>query len=141
VRPNGAPILQLSSGVAYTYDAQLLQWVKLSDRWWSEGSDVWQGRQRVTKDVVASIENAITSNTDEPSAHKGQPKWWNTALTFGHLESKMHAARALDSPTEYKQALLLYARKLAEEGFRSKAEELIKDLFGPVYWYVSIHHL
>ncbi|KIM52494.1 hypothetical protein SCLCIDRAFT_1223695 [Scleroderma citrinum Foug A] len=134
VRPNGAPILQLSSGVAYTYDAQLFQWVKISDRWWSEGSDVWQGRQRVTKDVVASIENAITSNTDEPSAHKERPKWWNTALTFGHLESKMHAARALDSPTEYKQALLLYARKLAEEGFRSKAEELIKDLFGPVYW-------
>lgn len=87
--------------------------------------------------MVASIENAITSTTDELSAHKERPQWWNAALTLGHLESKMHAAKALESPTEYKQALLLYARKLGEEGFRSKAEELIKDLFGPVYWCVS----
>jgi hypothetical protein len=37
---------------------------------------------------------------------------------------------------EYKQILLVYAKKLADEGFRNKAEELIKDLFGPVYWFV-----
>ena len=36
---------------------------------------------------------------------------------------------------EYKQALLLYAKKIADEGFRAKGEELIKELFGPVYWY------
>jgi len=46
----------------------------------------------------------------------------------------MLSARALDSPGEYKQALLLYAKKVADEGFRGKAEEVIKDLFGPVYW-------
>jgi protein HIRA/HIR1 len=40
----------------------------------------------------------------------------------------------LDSPQEYKQALLVYAKKIADEGFRAKAEELIKDLFGPLYW-------
>ncbi|KAG6333141.1 hypothetical protein ID866_5947 [Astraeus odoratus] len=138
VRPNGAPVLQISSGVAYTYDAQLLQWTKLSDRWWSEGSDVWQGRQRATKDVVTSIESAITTSFDDKPVHaKERPKWWSTALTLGHLESKIHAAKALESPSEYKQATLMYARKLADEGFRAKAEELIKDLFGPVYWNPS----
>jgi protein HIRA/HIR1 len=30
--------------------------------------------------------------------------------------------------------LLVYAKKVAEEGFRGKAEELIKELFGLVYW-------
>ncbi|KAI6021061.1 histone transcription regulator 1 [Pisolithus marmoratus] len=134
VRHNGAPVLQLSSGVAYTYDAQLLQWTKLSDRWWSEGSDVWQGRQRSTKDVIASIESAITANADDKVVDKERPEWWNAALTLGHLESKLHAAKALDCPSEYKQALLQYAKKLADEGFRAKAEELIKDLFGPLYW-------
>lgn len=49
----------------------------------------------------------------------------------------MLAARLLDCPTGYKQALLQYAKKLAEEGFRAKAEELIRELFGPVYWYVQ----
>ncbi|KAI5996486.1 histone transcription regulator 1 [Pisolithus orientalis] len=134
VRHNGAPVLQLSSGVAYTYDSQLLQWAKLSDRWWSEGSDVWQGRQRNTKDVIASIESAITANTDDKAIDKKRPEWWNAALTLGHLESKLHATKALDCPSEYKQALLQYAKKLADEGFRAKAEELIKDMFGPVYW-------
>ncbi|KAI6021803.1 histone transcription regulator 1 [Pisolithus microcarpus] len=134
VRHNGAPVLQISSGVAYTYDAQLLQWTKLSDGWWSEGSDVWQGRQRTTKDVIASIESAITANADDKSVDKERPEWWNAALTLGHLESKLHAAKALDCPSEYKQTLLQYAKKLADEGFRAKAEELIKDLFGPIYW-------
>ena len=70
-----------------------------------------------------------------PASHKERPTWWNTALTLGHLESKLHAAKVLDSAAEYKQALLVYARKLADEGFRAKAEELIKELFGPVFWY------
>ncbi|KAG2063900.1 histone transcription regulator 1 [Suillus decipiens] len=135
VRHNGAPMIHCSSGIAYTYDVQLFTWTKLSERWWAEGSDVWQGRQRANKDkdVVASIEGAIGS-TSIPAPHKERPTWWNTALTLGHLESKLHAAKALDSALEYKQALLIYARKLADEGFRAKAEELIKELFGPIFW-------
>ena len=37
---------------------------------------------------------------------------------------------------EYKQALSLYAKKFGDEGFCAKGEELIKELFGPVCWYV-----
>ncbi|THG95185.1 hypothetical protein EW026_g6424 [Hermanssonia centrifuga] len=40
----------------------------------------------------------------------------------------------LTGPQEYKHALILYAKKIADEGFRAKAEELVKELFGPVYW-------
>jgi len=55
------------------------------------------------------------------------------AMTLGHLETRMHSARLLDSPAEYKQALAQYTKKLAEEGFKAKAEELIRDLLGPMY--------
>jgi hypothetical protein len=48
----------------------------------------------------------------------------------------LYAARVLDSSAEYKQTLLLYAKEIADEGFRNKAEELIKELFGPIYWSV-----
>ncbi|KAE9396447.1 WD40 repeat-like protein [Gymnopus androsaceus JB14] len=87
------------------------------DRWWSEGSDVWQGRQRSqaqtsTRGIVASAESCITAETP-------RPEWWTTAMTLGHLETRLHAARLVDSPAEYKQA---------------KAEELIKELCGPIYW-------
>ncbi|KAH0834880.1 histone transcription regulator 1 [Lanmaoa asiatica] len=133
IRPNGAPVIQCSTGVTYSFDPQLCSWIKLGERWWAEGSDVWQGRQRANKDIVASIEGAI-STIAGTTEHRERPEWWNTALTLGHLESKMHAAKALDSPSEYKQALLLYAKKIADEGFRAKGEELIRDLFGPVFW-------
>lgn len=65
-----------------------------------------------------------------------RPPWWNAAMTLGHLETRMHAARVLESPTEFKQALLVYSKKIADEAFRGKAEELIKELCGPVYWCV-----
>ena len=67
---------------------------------------------------------------------RARPAWWSTALTLGHLETRLHAARALESPQEYKMALLVYAKKIADEGFRAKAEELVKELFGPIFWYV-----
>ena len=68
---------------------------------------------------------------------KMRPHWWEIAMTLGHLEARMHAAKVLESPQEYRQALLLYAKTIADERFRGKAEELLKDLYGPVYWYVS----
>lgn len=141
VRSNGMPVINTSNGVAYSYDTSLATWVKVSERWWAEGSDAWQGRQRVTnavanRGVISLIEGSVngTPPPDETSAEKKRPGWWNVALTLGHLETKLHAARLLDSPVEYKQALLVYARRIADEGFRAKGEELIKELFGPMYW-------
>jgi protein HIRA/HIR1 len=58
---------------------------------------------------------------------------WRNALSLGHLETRMAAAIALDSPHEYKQFALQYAKRLADEGFKGKAEEFVKELLGPVY--------
>ncbi|KAJ6596673.1 WD40-repeat-containing domain protein [Mycena sp. CBHHK59/15] len=140
VQPSGAAILTCSNGVVYSYDASLLSFVKLTERWWSEGSDVWQARQRsatnptANRGVLSITEGSVAGNPEDSGADKKRPKWWNMAMTLGHLETRMHSARLLDSPTEYKQALAQYTKKIAEEGFRAKAEELIRDLFGPVYW-------
>jgi len=161
--------VQCSSGAAHAYDARLCAWTKLSERWWAEGSDAWQGRQRSgpaagassssragDKGALAAVESALAGAAEEGlgqavtsgsggggggaeggrggAAIAVRPEWWGTALTLGHLESKMHAARALDSAAEYKQALLVYTKKIADEGFRGKAEELIREFYGPVYW-------
>ena len=141
VRPNGTPVIQLSDGLAHSYDAALCAWTKLTEPWWAEGSDAWQGRQRsnamqTVRPPLTTLEGAIAerTNLEDGRAEKVRPTWWSAAMTLGHLESKLHAARALDSPQEYKQALLLYAKRIADEGFRGKAEELVKELFGPVYW-------
>lgn len=84
------------------------------------------------------IEDSVAGTPDESAVDKTRPTWWNTALTLGHLEARLHATKLLDSPPEYRQALLMYAKKIADEGFRSKAEELVKELYGPVYWCVRI---
>jgi protein HIRA/HIR1 len=136
-RPNGSPIVCVTSGVTYSFDSNLCSFVKLSEPWWAEGSDAWSSRPRnssTQQAVVASIENAISDRITPSPGTTQRPTWWTSALTLGHLESKLHAARVLESSVEYKQILLVYAKKIADEGFRNKAEELIKDLFGPVYW-------
>lgn len=78
----------------------------------------------------------VTGLLSESFRDKPKSEWWGPAMTLGHLETRLHATRLLESPTEYKQAMTMYAKRLADEGFRGKAEELIKELFGPVYWYV-----
>jgi len=136
-RPNGSPIVCATTGVTYSYDSHLCSFVKLSEPWWAEGSDAWSSRPRNSgsqQAVVASIESAISECITPSPGTTQRPPWWTSALTLGHLESKLHAARVLDSSMEYKQVLLVYAKKIADEGFRNKAEELIKDLFGPIYW-------
>ncbi|TCD68876.1 HIR complex subunit [Steccherinum ochraceum] len=139
IRSNGAPYIHLSTGVAHSYDSSLLSWVKLSESWWAEGSDTWQGRQRANtqvaaRGIVSAIEGSIAERIPGTDDERQRPAWWSTAMTLGHLESKLHAAKTLDSPQEYKHTLSVYAKKVADEGFRAKAEELVKELFGPTYW-------
>ena len=121
-----------------SYDPALSTWVKLSERWWSEGSDAWQGRRANTQSagrgILSAVEGSISGTPDETVVDMQRPKWWNTALTLGHLETRLNSTRLLDSPQEYKQAMSMYAKRIADEGFRAKAEELIKELFGPIYW-------
>lgn len=142
VSQSGAPVIHVSSGCAYSYDSELLTWVKLSEKWWAGGSSAWQARSRAgtvnaNRGVVATIENTISEQTGpDDGANRERPNWWEAALTLGHLETRLHATKVLESPIEYKQALLVYTKRIAEDGFRAKAEELIKELFGPLYWYV-----
>lgn len=139
LRGNGAPIISLSTGVAHSYDSSLLAWVRVSENWWADGSDAWSNRQRSTSNaiprgIIAILESSLGELEVAPPPNKETPQWWIAAKTLGHLEQRMGAARLLDSQSEFKNSLLIYAKKLAEEGFRGKAEELVKELYGPVYW-------
>jgi len=148
VRPNGSPALLMSDGVAYSYDVMLSAWVIISEARWSHGSQAWEEKQRAStnrasKSIMASIEGAISEldlrnqppalgiHPDEPDK---VPQWWKEALTLGHLEARILGSRILDSPGEYRTNLQLYAKRLADEGFRAKAEELLRELAGPIYW-------
>jgi len=85
---------------------------------------------------MASIELSLPIPAgEEGGEEKAAKEWWSEALTLSHLESRIHSCRMLEAGgQEYKQALLVYVKRIADEGFRSKAEEVVKDLCGPVYW-------
>ena len=95
----------------------------------------------IAKDVSDQAIGIIAAmDVDEPISIEGEEQQklgheedWKAAMSLGHLESRMAACRVLDSPGEYKTFLLLYAQRLGTEGFRNKAEELIRELMGPVY--------
>ena len=177
VRSNGAPIVSLSSGNAYTYDKDLSAWTELSSSWWSRGSEFWETAGRVrgttaaagrgpvklleseTTDWISAANTAekgkvkdrlsaeddsddtdvemIEGDADGDAEKVGNDDDWKTALSLGHLESRLQSASVLGSLPEYRSFLGLYAKKLGEEAFKGKAEELCKELIGPIYQYVA----
>ncbi|GAA6005959.1 uncharacterized protein JCM10292_005627 [Rhodotorula paludigena] len=210
--PNGTPLVALSSGATFSYDADLAAWTRVCEPWWSR-SDAWEGRRagrhgaasHAGRGIVKNVESAVNEivvdaqangegaddNDDESteggdegekgegaaekdvemngdegakgkekaegddgedegaasrvskrrrSAPQGSPAEptgsnddYRTAISLAHLETRLLAAAALDSPSEYRNFLLQYAKKLADEGLRSKAVELIRELLGPIY--------
>jgi protein HIRA/HIR1 len=158
IRPNGTPIVSLSDGHIFAYHASLQSWTVVSTPWYSKGSEHWESRTRgrqgsvagvlrafegITNDILvdqsvsgtardddADVEMALVGEESEPIGHAGD---WSSAMTLAHLESRMAASEALDSPQEYKAALMLYASRLGADGFRNKAEELVRALMGPIY--------
>ncbi len=67
------------------------------------------------------------------SPETDRTKWWDEAMTMGHYEERLRASLLLDSAVEYKTTLLLYAKYLGEGDWRGRAEELVKELMGPIY--------
>ncbi|KAM0791654.1 hypothetical protein ACM66B_006090 [Microbotryomycetes sp. NB124-2] len=85
-----------------------------------------------TSDAGATVTSSLSSAQAANATVTADSR--RTAASLAHLETRMSSAIALDSPAEYRQFLLMYARKLNEESLRSKAEELVRELFGPVYF-------
>ncbi|SPO24103.1 related to histone transcription regulator HIP1 [Ustilago trichophora] len=163
VHANGAPIVVLHTEKAYTFDDNKLGWVCISDGWWAEHSEAWDGRTRSRgseasiRDPVRAIEAEINtmyvrrvhgdnqvgaqeeSDDDEtPPVEMSVPEDKKSdfviAVTLRHLEARMLAATILDSANEYKNYLMAYAKRIAEEGIKNQAEDLIKSLIGPIYY-------
>jgi len=241
--PNGTPLVALSTGSTFSYDADLASWTRVCEPWWARNSEAWEGRRgrhaaasHGGRGIVKNIESAVNEVVVEDQARKerdgvgsdlegeedeggengaasetatatateaavdegagaagvapkengdvemngaapadtdkgkapaaldgdelkspattpapakgkkratppqgtpqepsGDSEDFRVAVALAHLETRLAAAVALDSPSEYRLFLLQYTKKLADEGLRSKTEELIRELLGPVY--------
>ncbi|KZV96855.1 WD40 repeat-like protein [Exidia glandulosa HHB12029] len=130
VRDNGVAVVNLTSGVSLSYDAALQVWTRVAEPWWSAGSAALDR----LRGPVSELERYTAASGVEAKGGRGEGKWWSAAMTLGHLETRIHAARALDSQLEWKGAMMAYARRIADEGLMNKADELAHELCGPIYW-------
>lgn len=162
IRPNGAPVVSLSDGRIFSYAPELQAWTPISMTFFSKGSDFWEGRMRSkstnSRGILKTIEGTTNDilveerywqerqyvkegSDDVEMVHPrgeekepvGQDSDWTNAISLAHLETRLNACDMLDSGSEYRQQLTLYCQRLASENLRSKAEELVRFLMGPVY--------
>lgn len=134
IRPNGVPIIITSQPTAYAYNAASGSWITIASPWWFE-SDSTSTTTNAPTGPLSEVEQEIMAawkNRSSPVLGE-KPEWWTEAIEMGHLENRMAAATLLDSKEEYMFWLARYTVVLGREGFRARAEELVKELVGPMY--------
>lgn len=150
ITADGVPILTLSNGDGYMYHADMHTFLKLSEGWWAISSAYWdasglQGRKesgagilgmierRTNDEVVRQGKGRILSRIVKQAMMKEGFENLEATVSIGHLENRLSAAKMLKSKEEYHIILLMYARKIAEEGMTQRVEELCRELIGPMF--------
>ncbi|WFD35111.1 HIR complex subunit [Malassezia cuniculi] len=136
IHTNGVPVAVLNSTKeAYALDKRRgAVAIVSSARFQSSAS--WDARMQTSADPVRAVEGHINSlQTTLPSSPHPD---FVLATTIRHLETRLEAARLLDSASEYRQALHALARKLADEGIVNQAEDLVRTLLGPIFYKPGI---
>lgn len=133
VRPNGCAVVVTSEPTAWGWDPDVCAWTQLVSGWWA-ASPLHEGRSRSSSrdrnGPLADLEQRVAARATPPAR---KPQWWDEALALGDFETRLRATRLLGSKDEYKHWLREYAKYLAQESFRDRAEELVQELMGPVY--------
>jgi protein HIRA/HIR1 len=133
VRTNGTPIVITTDSSAYAYDTRLQSWVPICDKEHLGHDTPSAGR---VNGPLADIEQKCRSsmrNVANGNAKNAEPEWWDETQQMGILDMRIRASVLLGSKDEYRYSLLQYATFLGEQEFTGRAEELLKDLIGPVY--------
>ncbi|KAK9474661.1 TUP1-like enhancer of split-domain-containing protein [Dipodascopsis tothii] len=141
----GSVIVSLSNGSAYTYSRDMLCWHRISESWWAVGSQYWDSSGvRRQGDLISMTE----WRTDEEVKRAGRGRFLQsmvksalmvdgyegieTTVSIAHLETRIGTAILLGARKELKTFLLMYARRMAEEGMKDRLEELCRELMGPM---------
>jgi protein HIRA/HIR1 len=137
VYENGAAVITLANGASITWDKDLFAWVRVTESWWRQAqssSSSSSPTRRHGRHSEPGLSPVAASNTHGGSGESQSA--FDRALNLGHLETKLHAAKLLGSPIDYSNALMVYAGRLADEGLVERANELVRDLCGPLFWWV-----
>ncbi|KAF2859820.1 histone transcription regulator HIRA, WD repeat superfamily [Piedraia hortae CBS 480.64] len=163
----GRVVVAMSNGDGFAYNASMLAWQKLSEPWWSVGSQYWNttdtsvlrkcngsGAASGTEtsyldelspeNLSAGILPLLERSTTSQSLLRGRAYFlqrtvkqllsaegyenFESSVSIAHLENRLAAARMLGARQEFRVYLIMYAKRLAAESLRGKAEELLNNL-------------
>ncbi|ETN45668.1 uncharacterized protein HMPREF1541_09501 [Cyphellophora europaea CBS 101466] len=158
----GRIIISLSNGDGYAYSPQMYCWQKLSEVWWAVGSLYWNttdssvGNLQASKttrdgekiDVSSGVIPWLERNTTTETLLRGRAYFlqrlvkvlqsregfetFEEGVTLAHLENRLAAALMLGAKDEFRLYLTMYAKRLASENLKLKAEELLRTLVGGI---------
>lgn len=81
---------------------------------------------RIEEDCRSTLKAVVNGDDSDP-------EWYSETQQMTIMEMRMRAAVLLGSRDEYRYWLSQYASFLARQDFVGRAEELLKDLIGPLY--------
>lgn len=154
----GKVVITLSNGHGFTYDSDMQSWHRISESWWTYGSQYWDstgfGRdllengaasETVGGGLVAMVESRTNDEVIVKAGGRGRYlqrlsknrmmqegyEGFEGIVSISHLENRIGAAIMLNSPKELQKFLAMYTRRIAEEGMKGRVDELCRELLGP----------
>ena len=141
VYENGSCLITFTSGTSISWDYALGAWVRLAELWWHQAPPPPPSApSHPHRSPISSSHRSSSSSSSAVVAAAAaamavaEPTSFSTALALGSLETRLHASKLLGSAGDYRAALLVYAAKLADDGLTDRADELVRELCGPVFW-------
>jgi protein HIRA/HIR1 len=132
VRLNGTAVVITTGSMAYAHDSRLQSWVPICDKTYlSHESSTARGMNGPLADIEQQCRLRLANTQNGKAA---EPEWWDETQQMGIMSMRIRASELLGSKDEYKYWLLQHATFLGEQEFVGRAEELLKDLIGPLYW-------
>ncbi len=153
INNNGIIVITLSNGNGYIYNSSMQTWQRITDSWWIFGSHYWNGNSVTNSNNVDSktssegIIGMVEKKTNDEFVRKGRSRMFQTMaksmlmregfegfeniVSIAHLENRFSASIILGDPEELKQTLIMYSRRIADEGMKERLQELCIQLMGP----------
>ncbi|CAO3675192.1 unnamed protein product [Umbelopsis vinacea] len=142
IQNNGTPIIITNHSQAFAYHLNMKVWTRICDAW-QMLSELWgSGSQNMdaSKHPLGWLSRATTTIGHKASSIGHHAKTLarmdhqaTSIITLGHIETQLAVAVLLDSPDEYRQWMIYYAKRLATENATERVDELCRWLLGPTY--------
>ncbi|ODQ65078.1 Hira-domain-containing protein [Nadsonia fulvescens var. elongata DSM 6958] len=151
ITTTGVIVISLTNGQGFTYNSGMGTWHRISEFWWTMGSQYWNSTrpyrfeniEENTNGFVKLVEGRtneiLLSNDGRGVTLQKMSRTFMSENSFagieevislGHLENRIGAAIMMGSEKEALHFMKMYSRRLVEECLFDRLEEFFQELLG-----------